>query len=151
MTPAWRFGTAVAGTATLVPSRCSSHGHAFLNDIAHHAVPASSISTTDGIMNGPDILQVADSDTGDVNGDDVTDSADLTADDHSNLTYDDELLEAHKVTGDGRGNENIALTTVHHVFHSEHNRLADHTKDAVSRARDRRRMVTSRRAASSTS
>ena len=30
----------------------------------------------------------------------------------------------HFVTGDGRGNENIALTTVHQLFHAEHNRLA---------------------------
>ena len=28
------------------------------------------------------------------------------------------------LTGDGRGNENIALTAVHTVFHAEHNRLA---------------------------
>src|SRR4029077_13027581 len=30
----------------------------------------------------------------------------------------------HFVTGDGRGNENIALSTVHQLFHAEHNRLA---------------------------
>ena len=35
------------------------------------------------------------------------------------------------MAGDGRVNENIGLTAVHHVFHSEHNRLADHTKDVV--------------------
>ena len=40
-------------------------------------------------------------------------------------TYDDELLDAHFMAGDGRVNENIALTAVHHVFHSEHNRLVD--------------------------
>jgi hypothetical protein len=39
-------------------------------------------------------------------------------------TYDDELLARHMLTGDGRGNENIALTSVHTVFHLEHNRLA---------------------------
>ncbi len=27
----------------------------------------------------------------------------------------------HIITGDGRGNENIGLTAVHHVFHEEHN------------------------------
>ncbi len=31
----------------------------------------------------------------------------------------------HFVTGDGRGNENIALTAVHTVFHLEHNRLRE--------------------------
>ena len=57
-------------------------GHAFLNDIAHFAAPAS----------------------------------DLTADSDSNINnypgaghYDDELLNAHFITGDGRGNENIGL------------------------------------------
>ena len=28
------------------------------------------------------------------------------------------------MAGDGRVNENIGLTAVHHIFHSEHNRLA---------------------------
>ena len=46
-------------------------------------------------------------------------------------TYDNELLDAHYIAGDGRVNENIGLTTVHHIFHSEHNRLVDHTKDVV--------------------
>ena len=41
-------------------------------------------------------------------------------------TYDNELLDAHYIAGDGRVNENIGLTTVHHIFHSEHNRLVDH-------------------------
>jgi beta-lactam-binding protein with PASTA domain len=41
------------------------------------------------------------------------------------VDYDGELLDAHFCTGDGRGNENIALTAVHTVFHSEHNRLAN--------------------------
>ena len=40
-------------------------------------------------------------------------------------TYDDELLDAHFITGDGRGNENIGLTAIHTMFHSEHNRLRD--------------------------
>jgi Ca2+-binding RTX toxin-like protein len=38
--------------------------------------------------------------------------------------YDDELLGAHFMCGDGRCNENIALTTVHSIFHHEHNRLS---------------------------
>ena len=37
--------------------------------------------------------------------------------------FDDELLDAHFATGDGRGNENIGLTAVHTIFHAEHNRL----------------------------
>ncbi|NQZ97708.1 MAG: hypothetical protein HRU01_14450, partial [Myxococcales bacterium] len=39
-------------------------------------------------------------------------------------TYDDELLGNHFICGDGRCNENIALTTIHTIFHAEHNRLA---------------------------
>ncbi|HET6240813.1 MAG TPA: peroxidase family protein, partial [Arthrobacter sp.] len=35
--------------------------------------------------------------------------------------YDAALLNAHYITGDGRANENYALTAVHHVFHEEHN------------------------------
>ena len=79
-------------------------GHAFLDDIAHHATPRPGL--------------VADSDPG-------------TADDGQAGTYDDELLDAHFVTGDGRGNENIGLTAVHHIFHSEHNRMIGHIKDVV--------------------
>ena len=51
-------------------------------------------------------------------------------------TYDDELLDAHFMGGDGRVNENIGLTAVHHVFHSEHNRLVEHTKDVLLEAGD---------------
>ncbi|MFM9883087.1 MAG: peroxidase family protein, partial [Burkholderiales bacterium] len=90
-------------------------GHAFLNDIAHHASPGMIDTNNDQI---PDTLQVADTDPG-------------TADDGDPLTYDDELLNAHFVTGDGRGNENIALTAVHHVFHSEHNRQVEEIKNTL--------------------
>ncbi|WPO43209.1 peroxidase family protein [Tardiphaga sp. 42S5] len=82
-------------------------GHAFLADIAHNAVPTG--------------LQDGDIEIGLGNGDgSATDGF-----------YDNELLDAHFVAGDGRANENIGLTAVHHVFHSEHNRLAEHTKAVV--------------------
>ena len=45
--------------------------------------------------------------------------------------YDNELLDAHYIAGDGRANENIALTTVHTIFHDEHNRLVEQTKELV--------------------
>ena len=35
------------------------------------------------------------------------------------------MLNAHFACGDGRCNENIALSTIHQIFHSEHNRLVD--------------------------
>jgi Ca2+-binding RTX toxin-like protein len=82
-------------------------GHAFLDDIAHHAVPFGDHDNNPGTP--PQAL------TPDATAD--------TADDRDPGTYDDELLAAHFVTGDGRGNENIGLTMVHTIFHSEHNRL----------------------------
>jgi Ca2+-binding RTX toxin-like protein len=75
--------------------------HAFLDDIAHPAVP------------GPGLLP---------DGNNTAGPHDAVL----NGVYDDELLAAHFVTGDGRGNENIALTAVHTVFHAEHNRLRDY-------------------------
>ncbi|RYY22640.1 MAG: heme peroxidase [Sphingomonadales bacterium] len=78
-------------------------GHAFLADIAHNAVP-------DGLEDG-----------------DTEVGGNIPADGE----YDDELLDAHFMAGDGRANENIGLTAVHHVFHSEHNRLVEHTKEVV--------------------
>ena len=49
----------------------------------------------------------------------------------NNLQYDDEMLNSHFITGDGRGNENIGLTAVHTIFHSEHNRLVEANKDTI--------------------
>src|SRR5262249_20947536 len=75
-------------------------GHAFLDDIAHNAVPRPGLAPDDdsGISRAGDPEPPG--------------------------TYDNELLDRHFVTGDGRGNENIALTAVHTIFHAEHNRLA---------------------------
>ena len=84
-------------------------GHAFLDDIAHSAAPLTSSGT----------MKTEDEDT------------EAGIDDGLSGTYDDELLGAHYITGDGRGNENIGLTAVHHVFHSEHNRLAQQVKDVI--------------------
>ena len=84
-------------------------GHMFLADIAHSANPFSS-------QTGAPLAADADAGIGD---------------DEDPGTYDDELLAEHFMAGDGRVNENIGLTAVHHVFHAEHNRLVDHTKDVV--------------------
>jgi hypothetical protein len=46
-------------------------------------------------------------------------------------TYDDELLAEHFMAGDGRVNENIGLTAVHHIFHAEHNRLVGHIQEVL--------------------
>jgi len=95
-----------------------SAGHGFLDDIAHNAAPV--------VVGG--VLQ-ADADT------DIGNAQPVGAG-GNNLTYDNELLDAHYIAGDGRVNENIGLTTVHHVFHSEHNRLVQQTKDTLLAAGD---------------
>ena len=83
-------------------------GHAFLNDIAHDAVP------TGKVADGDTEVSLSNLDGSDTSG-----------------NYDNELLDAHYITGDGRGNENIGLTAVHHVFHAEHNRLIGHLKEVI--------------------
>ncbi|VVP33437.1 hypothetical protein PS900_04477 [Pseudomonas fluorescens] len=95
-----------------------STGHGFLDDIAHNAAPV--------VVGG--VLQ-ADADI-------AVGNAQITDGVGNNLTYDNELLDAHYIAGDGRANENIGLTTVHHVFHSEHNRLVQQTKDTLIAAGD---------------
>jgi hypothetical protein len=83
---------------------------AFLADIAHVAVP-------NGVADGD--IEIGLNNPGFTPGD-----------------YDDELLDAHFMAGDGRVNENIGLTAVHHVFHAEHNRLVEHTKTTVLASND---------------
>ncbi|SEQ54354.1 peroxidase family protein [Nitrosomonas ureae] len=95
-----------------IPENVVRTGHAFLDDIAHTAVPKFAA----GVLN-PDL----DTDVGN------TPAAG---------TYDDELLDAHFITGDGRGNENIGLTTVHTVFHAEHNRKIQEIKDLITDSGD---------------
>lgn len=51
--------------------------------------------------------------------------------DPSRPGYDAAALDAHYVSGDGRVNENVGLTAVHHVFHEEHNIQAEAIKTAV--------------------
>ena len=110
-------GGVVEGVAggLLIPANAVLTNHAFLNDIAHHAAPSKFDSNGDG---RPDTNQTADTDPG-------------VGDDHNVTTYDDEMLNAHFITGDGRGNENIGLTAVHTIFHSEHNRLVDANKATI--------------------
>ena len=75
-------------------------GHAFLDDIAHGATPV--------LENGVLVPRY------DEEGNPIEGA--LTG-------YDNVALGAHFITGDGRGNENIALSAVHAVFHAEHNRM----------------------------
>ncbi len=90
--------------------------HQFLDDISNNANPV-------GTVNGqPAILQPDENTETDPLGNPIPSNPDL------NPAYDNELLDKHFITGDGRGNENIGLTAVHHVFHSEHNRQVDDVK-----------------------
>jgi len=100
------------GNGVNIPGNVVRTGHAFLDDIAHTAVPKFAA----GVLN-PD----PDTDVGN------TPAAG---------TYDDELLDRHFITGDGRGNENIGLTTVHTVFHAEHNRKVQEVKDLITASGD---------------
>ncbi|MER2267599.1 peroxidase family protein, partial [Methylobacterium oxalidis] len=91
-------------------------GHAFLDDIAHAAVP---------VIVGGVLQQDGDEAVGYKNADGTAGPLNTRG---SQTAYDNELLDAHYITGDGRGNENIGLSAVHHVFHSEHNHMVDQVK-----------------------
>src|SRR3954452_7943648 len=93
-----------------VPANVLHFDTPFLTDIAHNADPSPVDTNNDGI---PDTTPVPDADN--------TPSADFAH--QPTGTYDDEMLNAHFACGDGRCNENIALSTIHQIFHSEHNRL----------------------------
>ncbi|PZR94843.1 MAG: calcium-binding protein [Stutzerimonas stutzeri] len=98
--------------------------NAFLDDIAHNAVPTTS--------SGAAKLADGDSDVGYINADGTP----APAVRGSPSQYDNELLDRHFITGDGRGNENIGLTAVHHVFHSEHNRQVEAQKLTILQSGD---------------
>ena len=85
-------------------------GKMFLADIAHSANPFDSQTGAPLTADADDVAGVDDGLAG---------------------TYDDELLAEHFIAGDGRANENIGLTAVHHIFHAEHNRLVEHTKGVI--------------------
>ena len=93
-----------------------SAGRAFLDDIAHHAAPGT--WDNDNNPATPPVRQVPDADPG-------------TTDDGLPGTYDDEMLGKHFICGDGRCNENIGLTTIHQIFHTEHNGLVKQLEDFI--------------------
>ncbi|GAA1270042.1 hypothetical protein GCM10009589_24700 [Arthrobacter pascens] len=99
------------GTGTLVPADVHYFNTPFLTDIAHNADPSP--KDHDHNPGTPAVAPTKDEDT--------TASADFAS--QAPGTYDDEMLDAHFIAGDGRVNENIGLTAIHQVFHSEHDRL----------------------------
>ena len=112
----------VSGNLTspvLVPANALHFDTPFLTDIAHNADPSP--QDTDHNPATPPVAPVPDADN--------TPSADFA--NQPIGTYDDEMLNAHFACGDGRCNENIALSTIHQVFHSEHDRLVDDIKNTL--------------------
>jgi Ca2+-binding RTX toxin-like protein len=100
-----------------VPANVKYFDTPFVADIAHNADPSPQTDPATGAVTIP----VPDADN--------TPSADFA---HQPVgTYDDEMLNAHFACGDGRCNENIALSSIHQVFHSEHDRLVDYIKNVL--------------------
>ena len=104
-------------------SQAVRNGHAFLEDIAHTAVPKGMIDHDRNPMTPEiEVTPDADADVGNAIAPNMF---------GMNETYDNELLDRHFIAGDGRGNENFGLTAVHHVFHSEHNRQVTEMKQTI--------------------
>ena len=104
-----------------VPADALHFDTPFLTDIAHNADPGTvGPCTSPGVPAG---CLSPDADTTILQGLDFTKQPPGT--------YDDELLNQHRICGDGRCNENIALTAVHQMFHSEHDRLVDYIKGVL--------------------
>ncbi|WP_051294544.1 peroxidase family protein [Gemmobacter nectariphilus] len=95
-----------------------SAGRAFMDDIAHNAAPGTYVVDR---FTGETAVKTPDEDT--ETGNEIVPNAF-----GQNATYDNELLDRHYIVGDGRGNENIALTAVHTIFHGEHNRQVEAIK-----------------------
>ena len=102
-----------------VPDNARHFETPFLTDIAHNADPSALFDSNGDHI--PDALPQPDADT--------TVQTDFTKQPVG--TYDDELLNSHAACGDGRCNENIALTSIHQIFHSEHNRLVDYIDNVL--------------------
>ena len=102
-----------------VPKNAIHFDTPFLTDIAHNADPSP--VDTDNNPATPPVAPTPDADN--------TPSADFA---HQPAgTYDDEMLNAHFTCGDGRCNENIALSSVHTIFHSEHDRLVTYIDNVL--------------------
>ncbi|WP_261620494.1 peroxidase family protein [Pseudarthrobacter equi] len=95
------------------PADVERIGIAFLDDIAHNAAPFNS-------QTGRPLTADTDTEANPV-------AQPLAA----QGVYDNETLDSHFVAGDGRVNENIGLTAIHQVFHSEHNRLVSYMQNLV--------------------
>ena len=107
------------GKGTPVPDDVLHVDTPFVADMAYNADPSP--QDTDHNPATPPVTPVPDADH--------TASADFTAQPPG--TYDDEMLDAHFTCGDPRCNENIALSSIHDIFFSEHNRLVAQIEDVL--------------------
>ncbi|MFM1887602.1 MAG: hypothetical protein RL026_2759 [Pseudomonadota bacterium] len=93
--------------AALADIKLETIGHAFLDDMAHGTGPNASNTNEVG-----DIIST------------LTKTEYM--EDGVTIRYQgtvSDLVNQHFIAGDGRSNENIGLTAIHDVFHSEHNRI----------------------------
>ena len=90
----------------LTTLKLNTVGHAFLDDMAHGTGPNAGNTTVQGDIK-PDLTMTELFQNGDVR--------------YSGTIAD--LVNQHFIAGDGRTNENLGLTAIHDVFHSEHNRV----------------------------
>jgi len=111
-------GLPTEGTGAPTGFTAVGSGHAFINDTTASAVPFQS-SFCPGYAPGNRLI--ADKDA-------IINSASAAP---SCTYYDNETLNLHLVAGDGRVNENIGLSAVHNVFHSEHNLLVQDISDML--------------------
>ena len=100
------------GQGITIPADALRTNHEFLADIAHNAVPSPGLQPDTDTIPNPIFTPIP------AEG--------------GIPRYDNELLDRHFITGDARGNENIALTMVHNLFHAEHNRLAHYIDQRLS-------------------
>lgn len=120
--------------------RLNANGTAFINPQTGKAELVALNQTTGEIVNVQDTDKVALQannlvlvTTGHAFLDDIAHGAmsGLNANGDQTNIQKSALLDAHLVAGDGRANENVALTAIHDVFHSEHNNLVSDIKAMV--------------------
>ena len=102
------------GTITL-----DTIGHAFLDDMAHGIGPSQ-----DGPSGPGNVDQFGD----------LLHTAITILKEDGTVKFQgfkDDLLDQHFIAGDGRANENMGLTAIHDVFHSEHNNALSDIKAMI--------------------
>src|SRR5262245_25779579 len=106
-------------------------------DIDHIAIPADIVGPANATLStqyvGAGVAFINDMAR---NANPYDDFGQLRVDAAGNPLWDQTLLNAHFIAGDGRVNENIGLTSIHDIFLSEVNRVADQTKALIQQILD---------------